>query len=83
MRFANGDSREDFLTIFWRFIGSMLYPSKAEHNPGGEPGHAFLPKPQDLAGQAGEEQDFDPLSSSDAFDGTWLRAAEPKHGRAG
>merc|ERR1719507_2535621 len=41
----------------------------------------FLPKPQNLAGYAGEEQEFDPLGFSDTFDIKWLREAELKHGR--
>jgi len=41
----------------------------------------FLPKPENLAGWAGEEQEFDPLGFSDTFDMKWLREAELKHGR--
>jgi len=41
----------------------------------------FLPKPQNLKGLAGEEQEFDPLGFSDTFDVKWLREAELKHGR--
>uniref|UniRef100_A0A7S1LLA5 Uncharacterized protein n=1 Tax=Alexandrium catenella TaxID=2925 RepID=A0A7S1LLA5_ALECA len=41
----------------------------------------FLPKPQNLRGYVGEEQDFDPLGFSDTFDMRWLREAELKHGR--
>jgi len=41
----------------------------------------FLPKPQNLSGYAGEEQEFDPLGFSDTFDIRWLREAELKHGR--
>jgi hypothetical protein len=41
----------------------------------------FLPKPQNLAGYVGEEQEFDPLGFSDTFDMKWLREAELKHGR--
>merc|ERR1712232_448899 len=41
----------------------------------------FPPKPQNLAGYAGEEQEFDPLGFSDTFDMKWLREAELKHGR--
>lgn len=41
----------------------------------------FLPKPENLAGYVGEEQEFDPLGFSDTFDMKWLREAEIKHGR--
>jgi len=41
----------------------------------------FLPKPENLAGYVGEEQEFDPLGFSDTFDMKWLREAELKHGR--
>merc|ERR1719188_479976 len=41
----------------------------------------FLPKPQNLAGYVGEEQEFDPLGFSDTFDMKWLREPELKHGR--
>jgi len=41
----------------------------------------FLPKPQNLKGYIGEEQEFDPLGFSDTFDMRWLREAELKHGR--
>mmetsp|Transcript_6666 Transcript_6666/g.12403 ORF Transcript_6666/g.12403 Transcript_6666/m.12403 type:complete len:705 (-) Transcript_6666:86-2200(-) len=41
----------------------------------------FLPKPQNLEGWVGEEQEFDPLQFSDTFDMKWLREAELKHGR--
>eukprot|EP00418_Pyrodinium_bahamense_P096635 CAMPEP_0179037448 /NCGR_PEP_ID=MMETSP0796-20121207/14134_1 /TAXON_ID=73915 /ORGANISM="Pyrodinium bahamense, Strain pbaha01" /LENGTH=693 /DNA_ID=CAMNT_0020733757 /DNA_START=42 /DNA_END=2123 /DNA_ORIENTATION=+ len=41
----------------------------------------FLPKPQNLKGFVGEEQEFDPLGFSDTFDMKWLREAELKHGR--
>lgn len=41
----------------------------------------FLPKPKNLAGYVGEEQEFDPLQFSDTFDMKWLREAELKHGR--
>merc|ERR1711933_86600 len=41
----------------------------------------FLPKPQNLKGYIGEEQEFDPLGFSDTFDIKWLREAELKHGR--
>merc|ERR1712039_316893 len=41
----------------------------------------FLPKPENLAGWVGEEQEFDPLGFSDTFDMKWLREAELKHGR--
>jgi len=41
----------------------------------------FLPKPQNLAGFVGEEQEFDPMGFSDTFDMKWLREAELKHGR--
>jgi len=39
----------------------------------------FLPKPQNLAGYVGEEQEFDPLGFSDTFDMKWMREAEIKH----
>merc|ERR1719476_761740 len=41
----------------------------------------FLPKPENLAGWVGEDQEFDPLGFSDTFDLKWLREAELKHGR--
>jgi len=41
----------------------------------------FLPKPENLKGYVGEEQEFDPLGFSDTFDMKWLREAELKHGR--
>ncbi|CAK0822862.1 unnamed protein product, partial [Prorocentrum cordatum] len=41
----------------------------------------FMPKPQNLAGYVGEEQEFDPLGFSDTFDMKWLRESELKHGR--
>jgi len=41
----------------------------------------FLPKPENLEGWVGEEQEFDPLGFSDTFDMKWLREAELKHGR--
>merc|ERR1712032_303893 len=41
----------------------------------------FLPKPENLEGWVGEEQEFDPLQFSDTFDMKWLREAELKHGR--
>jgi len=41
----------------------------------------FMPKPQNLKGFVGEEQEFDPLGFSDTFDMRWLREAELKHGR--
>lgn len=41
----------------------------------------FLPKPKNLAGYVGAEQEFDPLGFSDTFDMRWLRESELKHGR--
>jgi len=41
----------------------------------------FMPKPKNLAGFVGEEQEFDPLGFSDTFDMKWLRESELKHGR--
>jgi hypothetical protein len=41
----------------------------------------FLPKPENLEGWVGEEQEFDPVGFSDTFDMRWLREAELKHGR--
>jgi len=37
----------------------------------------FLPKPQNLEGYVGEEQEFDTLGFSDTFDMRWLREAHP------
>mmetsp|Transcript_20070 Transcript_20070/g.58268 ORF Transcript_20070/g.58268 Transcript_20070/m.58268 type:complete len:535 (-) Transcript_20070:6-1610(-) len=41
----------------------------------------FMPRPQNLKGFVGEEQEFDPLGFSETFDMRWLREAELKHGR--
>jgi len=41
----------------------------------------FLPKPQNLEGLVGEEQEFDPLGFAESVDAKWLREAELKHGR--
>lgn len=41
----------------------------------------FMPKPKNLKGFVGEEQEFDPIGFSDRIDIRWLREAELKHGR--
>jgi len=41
----------------------------------------FLPKPKNLEGWVGAEQEFDPIGFSDNFDMNWLRESELKHGR--
>merc|ERR1712039_786413 len=41
----------------------------------------FMPKPKNLEGLVGEEQEFDPLGFAESVDAKWLREAELKHGR--
>eukprot|EP00972_Heterocapsa_arctica_P044348 6547551-Heterocapsa_arctica.AAC.1 len=41
----------------------------------------FLPASPALEGYVGEEDGFDPMGISLAFDTAWLREAELKHGR--
>lgn len=41
----------------------------------------FLPKPGNLQGLVGAEQEFDPIGFTDVFDVRWFRESEIKHGR--